>query len=52
MVLICTPSTLVEFYGKDVWYLGNTMCEYHGWCGYCDVLGEFFISCCFWYQGT
>ena len=29
VVLICMPSALAEFYGKDVWYLGPVMCKYH-----------------------
>ena len=33
VVLICMPSALAEFYGKDVWYLGPIMCEYHRECG-------------------
>ena len=27
VLIICMPSALVEFYGKDVWYLGHTMCK-------------------------
>ncbi len=27
VVLICMPSALIEFYGKDVWYLGPVMCK-------------------------
>ena len=27
ILIICMPSALVEFYGKDVWYLGHTMCK-------------------------
>ena len=27
VLLICMPTALVEFYGKDVWYLGKVMCK-------------------------
>ena len=29
VLIICMPSALVEFYGRDVWYLGHTMCKYN-----------------------
>ena len=32
VVLICMPSALAEFYGKDVWYLGPVMCKYRNEC--------------------
>lgn len=28
VLCVCMPSALVEFYGKDVWYLGETLCKY------------------------
>ena len=28
VLCVCMPSALVEFYGKDVWYLGEILCEY------------------------
>ena len=37
VVLICMPSALAEFYGKDVWYLGPIMCKYYLGGGYKGV---------------
>ena len=28
VIMICMPSALLEFYCKDVWHLGEAMCEY------------------------
>lgn len=28
VLVMCMPSALTEFYGKDVWYLGEPMCKY------------------------
>lgn len=28
VLVICMPSALLEFYGKDVWYIGPAMCKY------------------------
>ena len=28
VLLVCMPLALMEFYTKDVWYLGEGMCEY------------------------
>ena len=28
VLCVCMPSALVEFYGKDIWYLGKTMCKF------------------------
>ena len=27
VLLICVPTALTEFYAKDVWYLGETLCK-------------------------
>lgn len=27
VLLICQPSAMLEFYGKDVWYLGEFLCK-------------------------
>ncbi len=27
VIIICMPSALLEFYSKDVWHLGDVMCE-------------------------
>lgn len=27
VLLICQPSALLEFYAKDRWYIGETLCE-------------------------
>ena len=29
VLIICMPSALIEFYGRDVWYLGHTLCKYN-----------------------
>ncbi len=28
VLCVCMPSALIEFYGKDVWYLGEVLCEF------------------------
>ena len=28
VLVVCVPTALSEFYGKDVWYLGEAMCKY------------------------
>ena len=28
VLLVCMPSSLVEFHARDVWLLGDVMCEY------------------------
>lgn len=28
VLLICQPSAMLEFYGKDVWFLGEFFCKY------------------------
>lgn len=28
VLMICQPSAMLEFYGKDVWYLGDFLCKY------------------------
>ena len=47
VVLICMPSALAEFYGKDVWYLGPIMCKYHGgWVRVRVRVGGWYSSVC------
>ena len=29
VLIICMPSALIEFYGRDVWYHGHTLCKYN-----------------------
>ncbi|BFZ01024.1 hypothetical protein BsWGS_04063 [Bradybaena similaris] len=29
VLLVALPTSLHEFYGKEKWYLGQAMCEYH-----------------------
>ncbi len=28
VLLVCMPPALVELHARDVWYLGDTLCEY------------------------
>jgi hypothetical protein len=28
VLLVCMPPALVELHSRDVWYLGDTLCEY------------------------
>ena len=28
VLVVCVPTALTEFYAKDVWYLGETLCKY------------------------
>ena len=29
VLLVCVPSSLMQFYTQDVWHLGDAMCEYY-----------------------